>query len=292
MQMREGAVRLPDGRQLGFGEVGEGDTAVLHFPGSPGSRHTSLLDPAAVEGAGVRVLTLERPGTGLSTRQPGRRFLDWPADVRAFLDDRGIERVGVLATSAGGPYALACGVAIPERITRLALRSSVGPIFDRPDFDELQPPHTRPLIDAVRQDPAARHETVRSMVKPLAEMWNGNPEGGWTMFVAMLPESARAQAEADAELWQAALAATFGDPDAYADDRIAAVGPWEFDLADVEVPLRAWHGTADATAPIAATRAAVEAAGGELVECDGEGHFLSRSWSRPILDWLVGNASD
>ena len=53
---------------------------------------SSRLDAAPAHEAalakGVRLISPDRPGMGLSTYQPGRRLLDWPHDVRELAADR------------------------------------------------------------------------------------------------------------------------------------------------------------------------------------------------------------
>ena len=61
---------------------------------------------------GVRLISPDRPGMGLSTYQPGRRLVDWPADVAHLTEALGIERFAVMGWSAGGPYAAVCAARI------------------------------------------------------------------------------------------------------------------------------------------------------------------------------------
>lgn len=104
-------VTLTNGRALGFAEFGSlGDeaTPLFAFHGLPGSR----LESASFHRAGcdlnVRVIGIDRPGLGLSSAQPNRKLLDWPADTRELARNLNLSRCYVLGVSAGGPYALAC----------------------------------------------------------------------------------------------------------------------------------------------------------------------------------------
>ena len=95
---------LPDGRQLGYADLGPaGGPVVLHQHGAPGSR----LELAALEdelvARRVRVLTPDRPGYGGSSPAPGRRLADWPADLAALADHLGVGRFAVTGYSSGGP---------------------------------------------------------------------------------------------------------------------------------------------------------------------------------------------
>ena len=75
-----------------------------------------------------------------------------------------------------------------------------------------------------------------------------------------------------------------------ATDEIAATfGPWGFDPADLRIPLRAWHGTADET-PIEVIRYLVDRApDATLVEYEGEAHVLDEKhhdeWLATLTAW-------
>ena len=257
---------------------------MLHFPGSPGARQSGLDGPS-VDAAGVRLLTVERPGVGRSSRQPGRRLLDWPADVTALADQLGLDRFGVVGTSAGGPSAFVCGTRLADRVSRVALRSTVGQVVDRPEHDHLAPPHTAPILALIRGGTPASE--LREHLRGLADLWNADPDGGWEFFLAMLPAGVRDSVAGDGNAFREAMAATFADPEGYADDRVVAMSPWGFGVDEVRVPVRAWHGTADTTAAIDSVRPVIADAGGELVEVPDGSHFLPPSVDREICDWLA-----
>ncbi len=120
---------LPDGRRLCYATWGDAKgTPCFLFHGWPGSRLMGLLLDELCRRRGVRLLAPDRPGFGRSDLQPGRTLPDWPADVTDLADALGIDQFGVVGISNGGPYALACGAQIPERLTGLAVVSGMGPI--------------------------------------------------------------------------------------------------------------------------------------------------------------------
>lgn len=63
---------------------------------------------------GIRVIAPERPGFGLSTVQPNRRIMGWPADIQALARHLSLSRFAILGGSGGGPYALACAQGLPQ----------------------------------------------------------------------------------------------------------------------------------------------------------------------------------
>src|SRR5918995_4852185 len=133
---------LPDGRILCFDEHGPPEgTPLMYFHGSPSARVEWALfgDEPLLERLGIRLIVPDRPGGGLSDFQPGRRYGDWPHDVSALANALEIARFSVLGFSAGGPYAAACALALPDRLSHVGLVSSLGP-HDRTELtDGLDP---------------------------------------------------------------------------------------------------------------------------------------------------------
>ena len=101
---------LGDGRTLAYALWGDPDgETVMLFHGAPGSR-LFTPDPEITAEAGVRLITVDRPGYGGSDRLSVRQILDWPNDVLQLADLIEAPRFSVVAHSSGGPYALACAV--------------------------------------------------------------------------------------------------------------------------------------------------------------------------------------
>ena len=79
-------IRLRDGRQMAYCEWGDlqGRPVVL-LHGMPGSR-LFCPDEEATAAAGVRLLTIDRPGYGRSDPRPARTLLDWADDYIELAD--------------------------------------------------------------------------------------------------------------------------------------------------------------------------------------------------------------
>jgi len=129
--MIEHTLELTDGRALSYTDWGPEDAAtVFYFHGLPSSRRELELTRPGLErnSLPIRVIALDRPGFGASTYQPRRGMLDWPDDVAEAADLLGIDRFAVLGVSAGGPYALACGQALPDQVRRVGVVAGVAPM--------------------------------------------------------------------------------------------------------------------------------------------------------------------
>lgn len=106
---------LPSGRTLGYAEYGRPTgRPLLYFHGFPASRLEAYPMHTIAARHNIRLLALDRPGFGLSTHDPERRIIDWPADVQAFAARLDLDRFAVLGGSGGGPYALACARLLPQ----------------------------------------------------------------------------------------------------------------------------------------------------------------------------------
>ena len=124
-----GSVDLPDGRILAYEEYGHpAGFPVLSFHGGLSSRLDAAPAHEAAVAKGVRLVSPDRPGMGLSTYQPERRLTDWPSDVERLTEALGIGRFAVMGWSAGGPYAAVCAAKIGGRVTAAALLSSAVPL--------------------------------------------------------------------------------------------------------------------------------------------------------------------
>ena len=122
-------VRLPDGRRVVLASHGDPRGWPLFlFHGIPVSRLGHVFTDAPAKERGVRVLCPDRPGIGLSDPMPGRTVYGYADDVAAMADALGLERFAVAGLSGGGPYALACGAKLPERVTAVGVMAGLGPL--------------------------------------------------------------------------------------------------------------------------------------------------------------------
>src|SRR5215472_1674374 len=95
------AVLLPSGRRLGIAEQGDPQgVPVLFFHGFVGSRLQCPPDGTIAASVGVPLIAVDRPGIGLSDRVPGRRLLDWAADIKKLKEGVQQRRFAILGWTA------------------------------------------------------------------------------------------------------------------------------------------------------------------------------------------------
>lgn len=275
MSNRDQQFRLPDGRNLGFNEIGRiGGKPLFYFHGTPSARIEFDLfgDEHLLEDLNVHLIAPDRPGCGLSDFQPDRRMMDWPADVIALADHLSLERFAVLGYSGGGPYAAVCARAIPQRLVCAGIVSGAGPFTEphniagipKTNLDYFALSHQKPWLSRLmlRMMGAMAHYIPNRMlanasaVLPAPDQIILSEPAMQRGFLAMLQESLRQ-----------------GPAGAQHDTRLM-VTDWDFDPREIHIPVHLWHGDADQNAPIAMGRFMA----GAIPNCqasfyEGEGHL-------------------
>jgi pimeloyl-ACP methyl ester carboxylesterase len=255
----EGTVRLQDGRSLAYATWGDPQGKPLFlFHGSPSSR---LFRPSesVTASAGVRLITVDRPGYGRSTFQEGRTILDWPHDVAALADAMGLDSFTVVGHSSGGPYTLACASVMRQRIERVGVVSSVVSLdeitaaYDDLDDDE------RELVDLARGDPSEASRRIEASARWLLE----DPEA---FLRAPRPEPDRVlleDAEVRAMFVEMIRESVRSGLAGHAWNEVIERRPWGFSLKDIEMEVHVWHGVQDHYIP----RAHIEEMASVLPRC-------------------------
>ncbi|BCG80783.1 alpha/beta fold hydrolase [Mesorhizobium sp. 113-3-3] len=121
-----------DGNRIHYVDVGEGRPIVfLHGLGAQlhHFRHTLF----GHFGQGYRLIALDRPGSGYSTRANGAtgRLPEQAALVRRFIEKLGLERPLVVGHSLGGAITLTLAVEHPEAISGIALLAPLTHLENR-----------------------------------------------------------------------------------------------------------------------------------------------------------------
>lgn len=284
---REGTVRLPDGRHLGFAEFGhpEGDP-VLWFHGTPGAR---LQVPPEVEPEGrarrLRVIAVERPGNGASTPHLYDRVHDLAPDIAAFTDHLDIEEFALVGLSGGGPYVLACAHELPHRVRAAAVLGGLGPV----QGPEAAPGYTRllglvaPFLGVTRGALACAFSTGLQALRPVAD------QGLWAyMRFGPAPDRPVFERPEMAAMFKAdILQGLAGGMKGPVYDLALFARPWGFSLRDIEVPVRFWQGDADLIVPSHhGDHQASLVRDGKVFVRPGEGHFAGFTAVDHVLDEL------
>jgi pimeloyl-ACP methyl ester carboxylesterase len=286
----EDGVASVDGRDVSFRVYGPGTGApvVLHY-GTPGTSKLSPQQVSAVERAGVRLLVIDRPGYGASTRQPGRRVIDVVTNVARIVDEFGWDRFAVWGGSGGGPHALACAAALPDRVSKCA--SVVGPApFDAPGLDwfaGMSAGNVEEFRLAQRGESAYRPLVEELAADAVSAAAAGDIQIG-DQYELADSDIAALRARTSEDGYLARVQASFQDGmDGWIDDSIALVKPWGFDIATISVPVSVRYGLDDVLVPSShgeyLTRVIPESHQAVL----SGGHILSDDDLDSIYAWLA-----
>ena len=283
---RTGTTMLDDQRAIGWAEFGDPDgDVVFWFPGTPGARTQVPADlNEEATARHLRVICVERPGTGDSTPHRHQHVVDFVADFEAVTKDLGIDRYAVVGLSGGGPFTLAVAWAHPEQVTAAVVLGGIGPTRG---VDSVVS-HTMALIPL-----AALLERIEDRIGDvLAKLLRGIGDYGdpvidaffWTQIgdrdaMAMSPGHKRQLVR---DLVDAAnrgqLAAPFRD--------LVMMGRhWGFEIGDVRVPVTFFGGTSDPIVPyFHAERQSKRVPGARLRTVQNRGHFAGYTEVGSVLD--------
>ncbi|MFW9990006.1 MAG: alpha/beta fold hydrolase [Candidatus Odinarchaeota archaeon] len=122
-------MKLKDGHKLGYAEAGDlNGKPIFHFHGHPGSRLEINFFGEKSKEHGVHIITVDRPGFGLSDFQIKRTLLDWADDVVKLADHLELDKFAVTGISGGEPYTVVCAYKIPEKIINCGIIVGITPI--------------------------------------------------------------------------------------------------------------------------------------------------------------------
>ncbi len=246
----EGSVAVRDGRRLSFAEFGDPrGAAIVWMHGTPGARRQVPVEARrfALE-HDLRIIGVDRPGIGSSTPHLYRDILDWTGDLVELCDVLDIDTVRVIGLSGGGPYALAAGAALPERVHGVGVLGGVAPTKG-PDAIAgglvTLAPYVAPLLSLTRVPLGFVMAQVIRLVRPIA----GPIIDGYAAVQPRGDKELLARPEFRAMFLDDLLNGARFQVSAPLADVVLFTRPWGFEAADVSVPVHWWHGDSDHIIP-------------------------------------------
>ena len=281
----EGRVTLRDGRSLAYAEWGDRrGRPVVMFHGTPATR-LQCPDADATVAAGVRLITVDRPGYGWSDPKPGRSLLSWADDFAELHAQLDLPPCPLMGWSGGGPYALACAFSLPAIVTSVGVSGSVGPITEVPgSFSE----ESHRLSRLLSVDP-------QGALDGTVDRWNGFVEEPASIYEDWFenptePPDPDQRLCARADVRQALIewardAARQGSAGAVADS-MAFIEPWGFSLGEIGPDAAVWVGDGAPADRDEADYLAAAIPGATFVVFPGDGHLAPMTRWAEMLAWL------
>lgn len=279
--LEEREARMLDGRVVRVYDSGPVDgpdsLTVLWNHGTP---QTGLPPtPFVAEAAryGLRWVSIDRPGYGISTPLPGRDVAAVVPDVATVADVLGLDRFAVLGASGGGPHVLACAALLPDRVVAAACIATIAP-FDATGLD---------WFDGMATSGTAE---FRAAARGRASLTTHIAEHAFGSENADLFGPADATAF-NSSYWpwltQSAVAGMTTGRDGWVDDDLAFVERWGFTVDEIRRPVLLMHGQDDLAAPSShAHWIADQCPAAELQIHPHIGHFSIFNQTSAAIEWL------
>lgn len=288
-------ITLSDGRSLGFDDVGDPEgVPVLFVHGTPDSRRARHPDDSIAARLGIRLVAVDRPGSGLSSTNADGSVGTFADDAIALADHLGIDTWRPFGWSAGSVYALAAAARHPDRVDRVAVAAGLVP------FEAYDTPGILADADGGRWMTAELGQELgaKGFAEAAVPMLVPYP-CDHTLAIEHVLESAD-------PLRRAELEAVEGAADAMANGLVDAVSaglegvtrdlelqvePPDVDWGDVSCPVDLVYGERDTTAPPSFGQWwAKRLRWAELDVIEGAGHLVALTHWEQILRGLVPKA--
>lgn len=248
---------LPDGRNLAYAEFGNPEGfPVFYSHATPSSRLEPLfLGEDTFSRLGLRVICPDRPGIGNSSFQEKRGLSDWPEDVKFLAQNLGLNQFSVLGISGGGAYAAVCAARIPEYLSKVVIASGSWRI-DSEAVGKIGFPMNM-MWQVTRYAPIFLPPLIKALTRGMSQTPNGQNEGSSTPPDKYFPAADHAimsrpgRLEMNQQVMEEVLRQ--GTRGVVWDYRLC-VREWDFDLAEIRMPVVLFHGELDRNYPLELTR--------------------------------------
>jgi len=285
----EGTIKVAPKRRLGFAEFGPPrGRPVVWLHGTPGARRQIPAEARVLaESMDLRIVGIDRPGIGSSTPFVYDNIAGFVPDLEVVADSLGLDEMVVIGLSGGGPYALAAGALLPDRVSVVGSLGGVAPTVGR---DAIQGGlvglgrRLAPLVSVARLPLGMGLTGAVRLSRPLASP-------ALDLYARLSPAGDRAllrRPEFKAMFLDDLINGSRKQLTAPLADVLLFSRHWGFELSDVQVPVQWWHGDADHIIPFEHGVHVVERLpDAELHVMPGESHLGGLGLAEEILGTLV-----
>lgn len=236
-------------RSIGIVELGDHQGfPVLYCHGFPSSRLEAIHLHDTALSLKCRLISIDRPGMGLSTPVSGSTILAWAQDVKTITELLELKQFSILGYSGGAAYAAACALNIPDKIHKVGIVSGMAPLSHK-DAKASMSREQRIIYQLVKYIPPLASVAMR-MTRYLIKHPN-----------KMMKQVAKQLSKVDQEIFAdpsfrhvmlSSVSAAFshGLNDA-ANEFKLLFSPWGFNLGDIHCPIYLYYGEQDTQVPLA-----------------------------------------
>lgn len=280
------AIKLRDSRVLGYTTYGDPKgKPIFYFHGWPTSRlQAGVMDDVAKK-LHVKIISIDRPGYGLSDFKKDRLLLDWPDDVIELANRLKIGKFAVMGVSGGGPYAACCAYKIPERLTKVGIVVGLAPTTVHGLLDGTS------LLSMVGWANYAKYPWLRTFAA-LLHYTNAKYGSGFGLYRFFFGSKSDKKIYFDPKTRQTSRinyqeAFRNGYKGVELDLKLYTHN-WGFNLKDIKTKVYLWYGEDDKNVPVKMGKYyASQIKNSKLIIYPGEGHLISRTHAEEIIKALI-----
>lgn len=249
MKKDEQHIILKDKRKLGFAEFGNTEGyPVIYCHGSQSSRLEMHYDMSFAIENGLRIITIDRPGHGISDFNSTGSILDFARDVKELTEHLKINRFSVAGMSAGSPFALGISYLFPENVYKTAIISGFAP-FNTESKNHLSK-DVKLMLNLAKAFPFLLKMLLKVQVKQL----NKNPRKALKNFLKVMgqPDQEILKNDSVMEVIENMFQEAFrnGSKGVAYEISNLLVREWDFKLNEIQVPITVWQGEKDNNVPL------------------------------------------
>lgn len=265
---------LKDKRKLSFSEYGNIDGhPIIYCHGSQSSRLEMHYDISFAIKNNLRIITIDRPGHGMSDFNPTGSILDFAKDVKQLTDHLEIDRFSVAGMSAGAPFALGISYLFPENIYKTSIVSGFAPL--NKENKKCLSKEVKTMLSLAKTVPFLLKILLKLQVKQL----NKNPKKALQGFLKLmsLPDQEMLENDSVMKVIENMFKEAFRNGSKGVAHEISnlLVREWGFKLEEIQVPVTFWQGGKDNNVPFEwAEFMSSKVKGANLIKYPEEGHLI------------------
>jgi len=277
---------LQDGRKLGYATYGNPNGfPIIYCHGSQRSRLEMHYDMAFANDNDLNIITVDRPGHGLSDYNAKGTILSFATDVKQLAAHLNITQFSVAGMSAGAPFALGIAYLFPKYVVKATIISGFAPFTDK--SKTYLKKEVKTMLNLAKSAPFL----LRLMLKIQAKRLKKRPKKALNGFLKIMSEPDQDILKNDAVLRiiENMFVEAFRNGSKGVAHEISKilVNDWNFPLHEIKVPVAFWQGENDHNVPPEwATLMQQEIKQASLKSYPNEGHLLIFKYATELFTQL------
>tara|TARA_R110002124_G_C8902644_1_gene509942 strand:- start:499 stop:1398 length:900 start_codon:yes stop_codon:yes gene_type:complete len=274
LNKNEQHIILKDKRKLGFAEYGNTEGyPIIYCHGSQSSRLEMHYDMSFAIENDLRIITIDRPGHGISDLNATGSILDFAIDVKELIEHLEINKFSVAGMSAGSPFALGISYLFPKNVYKAAIISGFAPF--NTESKKYLSKEVKLMLNLAKSFPFLLKLLLRIQAKQIAK----KPKKALQGFLKMMSEPDQAILKNDSVM--KVIENMFKESFRNGSNGVAyeisnlLVREWGFKLDEIQVPVTFWQGEKDNNVPFEwAALMKSEINNSKLIKYPEEGHLI------------------